>query len=87
MTSSLATLYLDSPLRFTNYVRTTTNSFNFLLLGKAGTNYIIQATTNLATTNWIPIYTNLATYGLTFYADTNMRSDTNRFFRATIKTN
>jgi len=87
VTSSLATLYLDSPLRFTNYERMTTNSFNFLLLGKVGTNYIIQATTNLATTNWIPIYTNLATYGLTFYADTNMRSDTNRFFRATIKTN
>jgi len=87
VTSSVATLYLDSPLRFTNSVLTATNSFNFLLLGKVNTNYIIQATTNLATTNWIPIYTNLATYGLTFYTDTNMHIYTNRFFRALVKTN
>ena len=87
VTSSVATLYLDSPLRLTNTTLTTTNSFNFLLLGKAGTNYIIQATTNLATTNWIPIYTNLATYGLTFYADSNRGGYSNRFFRAMVKTN
>ena len=86
-TSSVATLYLDSPLRLTNAVLTTTNSFNFLLLGMANTNYIIQASMNLATTNWIPILTNSSPYGILSFVDTNRRSYSNRFFRALVKTN
>jgi hypothetical protein len=45
VTSSVATLYLDSPMRLTNSGLTTTNSFSFLLLGRANTNYIIQSST------------------------------------------
>lgn len=86
-TTSVAMVYLDSPLRLTNTVLTTTNSFNFLLLGKAGTNYIFQASTNLATTNWVPVLTNIAPYGILSYADTNLRSYPYRFFRAVVKTN
>ena len=80
-------MYLDSPLRFTNTVRTVTNSFTTLLLGKANTNYIIQASTNLATANWIPILTNSSPYGILSFVDTNMRSYSNRFFRAQVKAN
>jgi hypothetical protein len=87
VTSSVAALYLDSPLRLTNTVLTATNSFSFLLLGKANTNYIFQASTNLATTNWIPILTNSSPYGILSFVDTNMRSYSNRFFRAIVKTN
>jgi hypothetical protein len=86
-TSSVATLYLDSPLRFTNTARTVTNSFTALLLGKANTNYIIQSSTNLARTNWVPILTNSSPYGILFFVDTNLRSYSNRFFRAVVKTN
>lgn len=86
-TSSVAMLYLDSPLRLTNTVLTTTNSFNFLLLGKGGTNYIFQASTNLATTNWVSIFTNSSPYGVLSYADTNQRHYPYRFFRAIVKTN
>ena len=81
-TSSVATLYLDSPLRFTNTARTVTNSFTALLLGKANTNYIFQASTNLAKTNWVPILTNSSPYGIMSFVDTNLRSYSNRFFRA-----
>jgi len=87
VTSSVATLYLDSPLRLTNTAFTVTNSFNFLLLGKVNTNYIIQSTTNLATTNWIPVLTNTSPYGILLFVDTNTGIYTNRFFRAMVKTN
>jgi hypothetical protein len=86
-TSSVATLYLDSPLRFTNTAKTVTNSFTALLLGKANTNYIIQSSTNLTTTNWIPILTNSSPYGIISFVSTNLHSYSNRFFRAQVKTN
>ena len=35
----------------------------------------------------LPIFTNTSPYDILSYADTNMRSFSNRFFRATIKTN
>ena len=86
-TSSAAMLYLDSPLRFTNYTLTTTNSFTTLLLGRANTNYIFQASTNLAATNWVPILTNSSPYGILSLTDTNLNGYQNRFFRAVVKTN
>lgn len=86
-TSSPAMLYLDSPLRFTNVAFVPTNSFYSLLLGRAKTNYIVQASTNLATTNWIPILTNTPPYGLIYFTDTNVSAYSNRFFRAVVKTN
>jgi hypothetical protein len=86
-TSSVATLYLNSPLRFTNTALTVTNSFTALLLGMANTNYIFQSSTNLATTNWVPILTNSSPYGILFFVDTNVGSYTNLFFRAMMKTN
>jgi hypothetical protein len=86
-TSSVAALYLDSPLRFTNSALTLTNSFTFLLLGKANTNYIFQSSTNLSTTNWSPVLTSSSPYGILSFVDTNLRAYTNRFFRVMVKTN
>ena len=81
-TSTVAKLYLNTPLRFTNIAMTSTGSFYAALLGKATTNYIIQANTNLATTNWVSILTNNSPYGIISFVDTNYKSYSNRFFRA-----
>jgi hypothetical protein len=81
-TSTVAKLYLNTPLRFTNVTLTSTGSFYAALLGKATTNYIIQANTNLATTNWVSILTNNSPYGIISFVDTNYQSYSNRFFRA-----
>lgn len=86
-TSSAAALYLDSPLRFTNIAMMVTNSFTALLLGKANTNYIFQSSTNLATTNWVPILTNSSPYGIMSFVDTNLHGYPVQFFRAQVKTN
>ena len=80
-TSTVAKLYLNTPLRFTNVALTSTG-FYAALLGKATTNYIIQANTNLATTNWLNIRTNSSPYGIISFVDTNYASYSNRFFRA-----
>jgi hypothetical protein len=82
VTSSIAMLYLNSPLRFTNPIAVTNGGFTATLLGIVNTNYIIQANTNLATTNWLNISTNNATNGILIITDTNYLNYSNRFFRA-----
>jgi hypothetical protein len=86
-TSAVAMLYLNSPLRFGSTTFSPTGGFAAFLLGMASSNYVFQASTNLATTNWIPILTNSSPYGIMSFVDTNLQSYTNRFFRAVVKTN
>jgi hypothetical protein len=74
-------LYLNAPLRMTGLAMTRTN-FSFVLLGKAGTNYVLQANTNLATTNWVPLLTNSSPFGIISFTATNWSAYSNRFFRA-----
>lgn len=86
-TSSVAMLYLNSPLRLTNFTLASSNAITLQLLGKAYTNYIFQASTNLATTNWVSLRTNSSPYGIISFTDTNRLIYSNRFFRALVKTN
>ena len=54
------------------------NQFHFNLTGMVGKNYIVQFTTNLSSTNWIPLVTNAAPFTV---IDTNAIS-AQRFYRA-----
>jgi hypothetical protein len=83
VTSSVAVLYLNSPLRFLGLGINSTSGFSGTLLGAANTNYIIQASSNLV--NWIPIATNNSPFGIIPITDTNTQSSSKRFYRASPK--
>jgi hypothetical protein len=57
------------------------NQFQLGLLGTAGSNYVLQASTNLSTTNWMSLRTNPAPF---IFIDTNQPLLPERFFRAVI---
>lgn len=59
----------------------TNNQFQFTVNGWTGTNYVVQATTNLATANWISLKTNAAPF---VFTQTNASSFGRRFYRAMI---
>jgi hypothetical protein len=54
------------------------NHFQFLLTGQAGSSYAIQASTNLTTTNWLSIFTNVSPFT---FVDSNANSFPQRFYR------
>ena len=56
----------------------TNNQFQFTLNGTPGVNYAVQATTNLAATNWISLMTNTAPF---IYVETNISAFPQRFYR------
>ncbi len=80
VTSSTATLYLNSPLRFTNLTRQLNVHFTSLLIGAANTNYVIDYSED--TTNWFPIRTNSSATGLINFSDTNVLGHPQRIYRA-----
>jgi hypothetical protein len=57
----------------------TTNSFSFTVTGTAGSNYVIQLSTNLGASNWISIFTNAAPFTFT---DSNANNSSQGFYRA-----
>ncbi len=57
----------------------TNNQFQFTVTGTAGTNYIVQGATNLATTNWLALFTNTAPFN---FVETNASVFPQRFYRA-----
>lgn len=57
----------------------TNNQFRFTVSGYTGTNYVVQATTNLATANWISLTTNAAPF---VFIQTNATAFGQRFYRA-----
>jgi hypothetical protein len=68
--TAAATLVLSSPVLMTNQIQ-------FTVTGTAGDNYAIDASTNLSTASWIPIFTNQSPFT---FNDTNMAPQ--RFYRA-----
>jgi hypothetical protein len=52
--------------------------FGFTVSGSAGLNYIVQTSTNLVSTNWIPIVTNVSPFS---FGDSNI-SVPQKFYRA-----
>ena len=57
------------------------NQFSFTLTGTAGTNYVVQANTNLLSTNWISLTTNAAPFT---FIQSNASAFSQRFYRAKI---
>jgi hypothetical protein len=55
------------------------NQFQIQLIGLTGWNYILQASTNLSGTNWIPLITNASPYT---FVETNGSSFKQRLYRA-----
>lgn len=66
-------------------VRATANQFVVRLNGDVGRSYVILANTNLATVNWIPVVTNVATSGSFDYTNPITGGVPSRFFRAQLK--
>ena len=56
--------------------------FPFNATGTASSNYIVQVSTNLGTTNWVSLATNPSPFTFT---DTNATAFTNRFYRVKLK--
>lgn len=79
VTSAVATLYLNAPLRFTNQNLNAARRFNALLLGVANSNYVVQSSSNLTT--WISLATNSSPSGIIDFTDPNPVSGA-RYYRA-----
>jgi len=52
--------------------------FGFTVSGGAGLNYIVQTSTDLTSTNWLPVFTNVSPFN---FGDTNI-SAPQKFYRA-----
>jgi Immunoglobulin domain len=61
----------------------TDSGFKIQLSGPAGSNYVIQASTDLK--NWVPISTNLAPTGTVSYTDATAKNQPYRYYRAKIQ--
>lgn len=57
------------------------NQFQFLLTGTAGSNYVVQATTNLSLPIWVSLVTNAAPF---IFTDTNVATFNQRFYRGQV---
>jgi hypothetical protein len=78
-TSAVAILYLNYPPRFTNWGVTAEGHFQARFLGAAGSNYILQASTDLR--NWVGLLTNQPANGIIDFIDTNSLNYSRRFYR------
>ncbi len=52
--------------------------FGFTVSGSVGLNYVVQSSTNLTSTNWLPVFTNLSPFN---FGDTNLAAP-EKFYRA-----
>jgi len=72
-------LFTTSPIFLNAPAFTPDGRFHISLAGQTGTNYVIQAATNLATGNWISLQTNVAPF---IFTDSNAPAFPQRFYRA-----
>ena len=79
VTSSTATVVLNSPLRVGTFQKSDDGTFNFQMIGAAGSNYVFQASTDLTT--WISLQTNSSPTGFLDFSDSSAPTFTNRFYR------
>ena len=63
-------------------VTITNNQFRFTVTGTAGSNYVVQATTNLAVPSWISIITNPAPF---IFTQSNAIFYMQRFYRGMVQ--
>jgi endonuclease/exonuclease/phosphatase family metal-dependent hydrolase len=55
------------------------DQFQFTVTGSAGSNYVVQASTNLTGSNWVPLRTNSSPFS---FVETNLSFFPQRFYRA-----
>ena len=80
VTSSLAQLLVNSPMRMGGYYFTSNGQFQFQLVGSANSNYVLQASSDLI--HWQSLATNSSPTGLWNFADPASGGATLRFYRA-----
>jgi PKD repeat protein len=78
-TSAPVVLLLNSPVRLGTFLLTN-GAMQLQLVGSAGSNYVIQVSSNLIL--WTPLLTNTPGNGLLNFTDTNLAAWPNRFYRA-----
>jgi endonuclease/exonuclease/phosphatase family metal-dependent hydrolase len=59
----------------------TNDQFTFTISGSVGASYVVQTSTNLAATNWIPVFTNVSPC---IFTDANLTAP-QKFYRATVQ--
>jgi len=72
-------LFLVQPLYFTSVSYLANQQLQLGFVGAVGSNYVLQASTNLTT--WIPIGTNLATTNLFLLYDPQAKNFPHRYYR------
>jgi hypothetical protein len=79
--NSVATsaLFIVQPLLFTSATFTTSNTFQLGFFGTPGSNYVLQASTNLL--NWTPLSTNVAPTNMFNLYDLGATNFPYRFYR------
>ncbi len=70
--------YIAATAAALTQVGLTNSQFSFAVSGSVGASYIVQTSTNLAATNWIPVFTNVSPYSFT---DVNVTTP-QKFYRA-----
>ena len=79
VTSTVATLTVVVPPDLSSPLSLGTNGFQFAVNGTAGVNYVIQASTNLAVSNWVSLFTNAPPF---LFVDPQTSNSLRRFYRA-----
>lgn len=81
--SKIAVLYVDSPLHLANVQTSTNGHYQFQIIGRPSTNYIVQTSSNLS--SWLPLSTNKSTTGIITFVDPGALTAKHLFFRAKAK--
>ena len=82
--STSVTVVSITPARLSGVIHKPNGQFQFTLTGQTNLNYVIQASTNLTTGNWVAISTNTAVNGTFQFVDTNAPGLPQRFYRAVL---
>ena len=81
MVTVSGTSYIVATAAALTSVAFTNGQFAFTLSGSVGASYVVQTSTNLAATNWIPVFTNVSPF---IFTDANLTVP-QKFYRATVQ--
>jgi hypothetical protein len=74
------TVYPTGTPVLSQFARSSSNQFSFILNGSVGANYTVQASTNLSISNWFNLFSLNLTSSVMFLQD-NQATNQNRFYR------
>jgi endonuclease/exonuclease/phosphatase family metal-dependent hydrolase len=81
MVTVSGTSYIVATAAVLTSVAFTNDQFAFTISGSVGASYVVQTSTNLAATNWIPVFTNVSPY---IFTDANLTAP-QKFYRTTVQ--